>query len=216
MQELKLKMKGELDLITKERIAMWENIKMNTDGIADRLIALENNRDQMERLRVASRSEVEVVKWFVDDLDTLRHNVNQLIEAHDEIEAEIDLHFTIVDRLGMVESHMATTPGNTQLLNSRICPEKPKKTKASRLSRYPKDESNSHDEHLEDSKTEYESDSSRLEEEGICRRRKKRTKKEGLLKHSEDAKWRFKKRCPKCPGLKEIKLSNSLYKSVLS
>lgn len=41
VQDLKLKMKEELDLITNDQIALLEDVEVSADGLVDWLIALE-------------------------------------------------------------------------------------------------------------------------------------------------------------------------------
>lgn len=49
-------MKGELNLITDEQVALREDVRVTTDGVADRLTTLENRIDHLKGSRAASRS----------------------------------------------------------------------------------------------------------------------------------------------------------------
>lgn len=123
VQELKLKMTGELDLITEEQIALREDVKVITNGFADRLIALKNKIKRLERFCATSRSESEISGRFANDLGSLRHDVNQLVKVRFAIGTEVYLHFErVADRPGKVELHMATVPENAQLPNIIISP----------------------------------------------------------------------------------------------
>lgn len=153
-QDRDLKMKRELELITNEKIALREDVKMTTNDFAD--------------------------------------------------------------RFGSVERHMATVLGNAQLSNTRIPPQKAEKTTASRNSQYNHDESSSSYENWDLSATKYESDRSSMEKEDTLRQRERKTKKEGSIKHAKEDIFWFKKRGPKHLVLKEIKPSNSLYKTCCS
>lgn len=104
---------------------------------------------------------MEIVEVFVNNLCPLLRNLDQLTDAQNEIGTKVDLYFTRVsDRFERMKAHMATVQGNAQLPNSRICNQKVKMKKVSRLSHSDDDKSTSSDEHREDSETDYESDSS--------------------------------------------------------
>lgn len=112
-QVVKLKMKGELDLIAEKQIALRENVWMTTDGSADRLIAFVNNIDHVERSRATNHYKLEITERFANDVGTLLHDVNQLMKTRNKMETAVDLRFTkIADQLRRVEAHMATVPGN--------------------------------------------------------------------------------------------------------
>lgn len=70
-----LKMKEELDLFSKEQVALQQDIKMTIDGFANQLIVLDNKIDHLESSRVLSCSKPELAEGFANDLGTLRHNV---------------------------------------------------------------------------------------------------------------------------------------------
>lgn len=102
------------------------------------------------------------------------------METRNEIGIAVALRFTRVTALlSRAEAHMATLEGNAQLCDSRFFSQKAKKTKTSRLSHYNDGESISIDDHLEDFETEYESESSSLEEKDTRRPHKKKTRKKG-------------------------------------
>lgn len=135
MKDLKLKMRGEPDLVKKEHIALREDVNVTTDGFADRQIAMENKIVHSERSRATSRSELKITERLVNDLGSLLHRVNQLIETCSKIGFKVELRHTVVaNRLEKVDAHMASTAGNAQLPSSRFRLQNPKKTKASRLS----------------------------------------------------------------------------------
>lgn len=71
VQELHLKIKAKFDLITKVKIELREDVKMNTNGFANRLIALSNKIHHLERARVTSSSDPEITDGFGNDLSTL-------------------------------------------------------------------------------------------------------------------------------------------------
>lgn len=152
---------------------------MTTDSFADQLIASENKIENRERSCTTSRSEPEITEGFANDLDTLQHDGKKLKEDRNEIGSEVELRFTrVADQIERVEVHMATVPGNDQLLNSRIRPHNAKKTKVSRIMKYIDNESASSDEHRDDSAKEYESNSSNAKEEDTRRGRKGKPRKE--------------------------------------
>lgn len=94
---------------------------MTTDGFANRLTALSNRIDHLERSGAASRSRPKLAKEFANDLGTVLHDLNQLMEASHEIGTGVDLCFTrLADWIERVKAGMATVPGNAQRPNSRI------------------------------------------------------------------------------------------------
>lgn len=118
--ELELKLKRELDLITKEQILLSDEFKTITGRFAYRLINVESNISHFERSHPTSRSKMQLLEEIGNDLDTLRYNDNQPIEAHNEIGIEADLRFPkVADRLEAVEAHMETVPGNSQIANTK-------------------------------------------------------------------------------------------------
>lgn len=132
------------NLTTKEQIALPKDVKMTSNGIVDRFIALGNMIDHLERAFVTSSSTLEVKKGFANDWGTVRYNVNQLMDACIEIGTEVNLRFArVADRLGRTKTHMTAVPGNFRLSTSRISPQKAKTAKASCISKYNDDESNS-------------------------------------------------------------------------
>lgn len=64
-----------------------------TASLADGLLALENKTDYQNISFVTIRSKSEITKVFATDLGIFRKNVNQLMEAHSEIETEVGLLF---------------------------------------------------------------------------------------------------------------------------
>lgn len=119
-------MKRELEITTKEQIAFCENVRMITEGFVDRLFAMENMTDLQKRSRAPSRSELDITKGFANDLDTLQHDDNQIMEASNEIGTEVNLRFPrVANQLERVEVHIATVPENIPLFNNRICNRRP-------------------------------------------------------------------------------------------
>lgn len=114
---------------------------MISDGFVDRVTALKIKIDRLERSRAPSRYKSKIARGLADDLSTLRHDMNQLMEARNEIGTEVDLRFARESNwLGCVEANMTILPGNAHLLNSRIRPKKAEKINASRLSQYNEEE----------------------------------------------------------------------------
>lgn len=137
VQDLELKMNVELGLNNKNQIALRMEVKMTTNGFADQLFALGKKPNHIKRSCVISSSEYEITKAFGKDLGTLRYDVNQLLDARNEIGIKVDLHFTkVANRIGGIEAHMATVLGSAQLSRGRVQLQQAKKTKASCLSEH--------------------------------------------------------------------------------
>lgn len=104
VQELKLKMKGELHLRSKEQIALYEDDKMTIGGFDDRYIDLENMINQLDKLWFISHSEPEERKLFPKTLGTLQYDAKELRQARNEIETKVDIRYTrVANRFGRVE-----------------------------------------------------------------------------------------------------------------
>lgn len=74
---------------------------MNSDGFADRLIALRNRIYHRRISHGTSPSKQEMTEGFINNLGTIWHDVNQSIEPGNENGNEIYLDITMVaDRLG--------------------------------------------------------------------------------------------------------------------
>lgn len=100
-------MKEDSDLTTNEQIAFRENAEMTADGFANRLTALENKIGYLERSSATSRFVPKKTEGFTNDLNTLRHDFNQLLEALSDIEVEVDLQFTrFADHVGRMRVQM--------------------------------------------------------------------------------------------------------------
>lgn len=61
-QNLKIKMKEELDVVTKEKTASREDVRMPIKVFIDRLFATKTKIDHLERFRAPSRSDLEITK----------------------------------------------------------------------------------------------------------------------------------------------------------
>lgn len=132
IQDIELKTKGELDFNIKQQIALREGVTMNNDGFADWIIAFKNTFDHLKRSHGTSCPEPDVTAEFTNNIGTRRHDVNQLMESHNEIETKVNLRLKrVANQLGRVDAHMATVRRNAQLPNSRTRPLKAKTTKAS-------------------------------------------------------------------------------------
>lgn len=105
VEDLELKTKGQVDLVTEDRTALREEAKTTTESFADRLVVMENKVNHLERFQTLSCSELQITEAFANDLGTLQYDVYQLKEVCIEIGREGDLLFTTVaDRLGIVET----------------------------------------------------------------------------------------------------------------
>lgn len=113
IQILEAKVNDELYLITKQQIALQDGFKKVNESFAYRLIVLGNKSSHLEKAYFPSHSKMKIPGEFVNYLGTVRHDVNQLVEVHNEIRIEVDLRSTrVADWLGRVEAYMATVPGN--------------------------------------------------------------------------------------------------------
>lgn len=70
-QELKRKAKGELFLMAEEQIALHEDVKMTTNGLADQHIALKKKINRLERNRPISRFELKIAKGLATNIGSL-------------------------------------------------------------------------------------------------------------------------------------------------
>lgn len=120
--------------MTKEQIALRSDVKVITDGITNLLAEVEKRLASWKNSGGPSRYKPDINEAFANHLGTLRHDVNQLMEARNKIENEVDLRFTrVADRLGRVESQMAAILGNGPLPNNSWRLLKAKKDKTTRL-----------------------------------------------------------------------------------
>lgn len=83
-----------------------------------------------------SFSEFEILDELANELDTLHHDVNLLMEARNEIGTEVGLRFKrAAGRLSRVKSRMDTVPGKIQTSDIWSRSQKTDATKASCLSK---------------------------------------------------------------------------------
>lgn len=191
VQDLEQETRGKLNSITKEQIAICEDVITITGGFADRLIVLGNKLNHLERSPSSSNFNLEISKGFARNLGTLLHNVNQLKEARNETGTKLNLFFTCVaNQLEWIKAHMAPELENIQTFNTGSRFRKAEKTKESRLLERNDDEKTFSDEDRDDSTAEHESGPQLW---------KKKTKKESSEEENKNATWRFQKRSLKRP-----------------
>lgn len=77
IQELKLKLKDELDLMIKKQIALREDFRIITEGFDDWLFAIKGRIYHHEWSHLPCRSKVELSKEFITNLGALSHDVYQ-------------------------------------------------------------------------------------------------------------------------------------------
>lgn len=136
IQELGLKLKEELDLIIKEQIALHNNSNEITEGFIDRLIVMEDKINHLERSSPPIQCSMDITEEFSNDSGTLRHHINQLMEACNQIETNVDQRFARALVLPeKMKANMATTTRNSQTPSTRDGSQKAKSIKVSRLPR---------------------------------------------------------------------------------
>lgn len=94
---------------------------MILDGLADRLIALQNMIDHLKRSPATSRFMPEIIKGLANDSGTPRHDFNQLMEASNNIRTEVDLRSTReADWLWRMATHTASMPEKRSTFQEQI------------------------------------------------------------------------------------------------
>lgn len=120
IKKIELKLNRKLDLTTREQITLDDLYRTVIEGFVNWLLVIENKISHPERSHHSSLSKMELLKEFDKDLGTLRHDVNQLMEARNEIGSDVNLRFIqVADWLGIVEFHFATVPGSIQTANTK-------------------------------------------------------------------------------------------------
>lgn len=114
---------------------------------------------------------MEIPEECAKSMSPFRHDVNQLMKAHNETGSKVDLSLTMVaDRLGRVEAHRATASGNIQTSNVKCGSQEVETIKASSLLQQVVEDEILSEEDWNGSKGEFDSEISSSAEEDISPR----------------------------------------------